>query len=189
MKIVRYIFYFIFILLLCSAIFLLVRTPLRPSVVDLDINKYDVLNVNLPIIQHIKINEDKLSEVVLDITDSNLNDENFKILLLDETGETLFSQEYKNYNLSYVEIRFPLIEKSKNKELTLKVLSDDRKDVNMLMAFNGKNKNSFVDFSDSTLKYSLIFYKKNYSYFWYLFVAFTFTLTLFFSLKEEEYEK
>lgn len=189
MKNVRFVFYFLFLLFLCAAIFLLVRTPERPYVVDLKTNNYKVIGTALPITQHIYIKQDKLSGLVLDITDSNLIDEDFKILLFDEKGKLLFSHKYEKYNLSYVEIRFPLIEKAKDKELTLIVSSNTRKDVNMLMVIDGRSKKSFVDFSNNTLKYSLIFYRKNYNYFWYLFMSFMITLTLFFSLKEEEYDK
>lgn len=139
----------------------------------------------MPIVQHFKIKVSNFSGILINLGDNTYNDFNCIIELFDENGVLIASKQLENYNSNLIDFRFKLIKNSINKSYILKIKSSNTDKLKLLLSDNF-DKNNYIENFNGNMKINTLHYKKNYGYFWYVFMFVTIIVTLLESLKGDD---
>lgn len=175
--------YLILILSILAGLFLIIKAPMKNSLTPLEEGKYELEEFNLPIVMHIKKNENNVNGLFLNLKESNINKFNYKITVNDNNGKTYYTKDFNNYNLDSVIMIFKQIENTKNTDLILTIESNETKKIELPAL---KSQDSYVESSNYILDIGEYHYVKNYGYFWYIIMSILISIILLLSLERKE---
>ena len=177
---------FCYSLIVLSIVLVLLILVIKPQKMNNDFlydtgTKFDESLVvsRFPIVQHIKINHDKLYGIYLYLGSDDINKYPYTVELKDASGKKYFSH---NFNLDYesniIYMGFPVIEDSYGKDFILSITCDKCENV-QLAYMNKSEENTYIeDNENKMLGIAIDYYTDNTSYYWYSLLAIVIAITL-----------
>lgn len=134
---------------------------------------------SFPIVQHIKIKQNKLYGMYLYLGSDDINKYPYTVELKDDNGKKYFSNKFNlDYESNIIYMVFPMIEDSSDKNFILSISCDKCENV-QLAYMNKSEEDTYIEDNESkTLGIAIDYYTNNTSYYWYSLLTIVIAVTL-----------
>ena len=182
--------------LLFSLLVFIIKPTVPQTYYPYSYSKRNFESIKFPIFQHFNIQNNKLKQIHLVLSDENIvkdnhsiNQHDYDIKVYDEEKNLYYSNHFHNYALDSVDIELNDVNSN---NIILEIDCEECNDVKMSLKKSINKSNNYIELNeeDKVLEFHNIYLIHNNSYYWYTLVGITIFFILYPLAKEDiKYEK